>query len=146
MTWSLSVSRLKIQFHLRLQVWHAVAMARPWAATTTAEARCWKNEEAFGLKIPYQNISKYSKKNKIYRNIAKMLTFLLFRARASDLYGITALKGPRRKVELSASVDMFSTWCNSTATGWWYTMVYRTTPLKNHGVRQLGWWHVHGTS
>ena len=24
----------------------------------------------------------------------------------------------------------------STITGWWYTY-----PLKNHGVRQLGWWH-----
>jgi hypothetical protein len=25
-------------------------------------------------------------------------------------------------------------------TGWWYTL---PTPLKNDGLRQLGWWHSH---
>ena len=57
----------------------------------------------------------------------------LFRARASDLYGITA-KSPSKTRAVCVScgyvfnmVQFNSDW-----------LVYRTTPLKNDGVRQLG--------
>lgn len=76
MTWSLSVSRLKIQFHLRLQVWHAVAMARPLVSSNyhCGSPLLKEEQEAFGLKIPCQIYIEYSKKTKyieIIRNISK---------------------------------------------------------------------------